>query len=71
VRFAFWRLDRVPIAGLVLGSFGAGLLIAGVPLWIKLRIWRSRARALEARLGPPETAVEERNLRPPRMPPRH
>ena len=36
VRFALWRLDGVPIAGLVLGSLGAGLLIAGLPLWIKL-----------------------------------
>lgn len=71
VRFAFWRLDRVPIAGLVLGSLGAGVLIAGLPLWIKLRIWRSRARALEARVGRSETTFEEPSRRPSRMPPQH
>ena len=68
VRFLFWRLDRVPIATLVLVSFGAGLLIAAVPLAIRLGIWRSRARSLEARIGTREAAAAERNreaLRPP------
>jgi uncharacterized integral membrane protein len=51
IRFALWRLDGVPIAGLVLGSLGAGLLLAGLPLWIKMGIWRSRARSLQTRLG--------------------
>ncbi len=51
VRFALWRLDGVPIASLVLGSLGAGLLIAGLPLWIKLSVWRARARSLETRVG--------------------
>lgn len=46
VRFALWRLDGVPIASLVLGSLGAGL-----PLWIKLSVWRARARSLETRVG--------------------
>jgi uncharacterized integral membrane protein len=59
VRFAIWRLEGVPIAGLVLGSLGAGLVIAGVPLWIKLGIWRSRARSLQTRLGMLDTASDE------------
>jgi len=69
VRFVIWRLEGVPIAGLVLGSLGAGLLIAGVPLWIKLGIWRKRARALEARVGTLETTAEERDRQPLRTPP--
>src|SRR3990172_3094058 len=68
VRFAFWRLDGVPIAGLVLGSLGAGLLIAGLPLWIKLSVWRARARSLETRVGALEAAVEERDRQLLRMP---
>jgi uncharacterized integral membrane protein len=32
VRFVLWRPDGVPIASLALGSLGAGLLIAGLPL---------------------------------------
>jgi uncharacterized integral membrane protein len=59
VRLAIWRLDGVPIAGLVLGSLGAGLLIAAIPLWIKLGIWRSRARSLQTRLGAIETSADK------------
>jgi len=68
VRFLFWRLERVPIAALVIVSFVAGLLIAAVPLGIKLGIWRSRARAREVRVAMLEAAVAERDrqaLRPP------
>lgn len=71
VKFALWQVGGVPIAGLVLGSLAAGLLIAGVPLWIKLGVWRARARSLETRVKMLEGAVEERDrqiLRPP--PPR-
>jgi len=32
VRFVLWRPDGVPIASLALGSLGAGLLIADLPL---------------------------------------
>ena len=68
VRFLFWRLERVPLATLVLVSFGAGLLIAAVPLAIRLGIWRSRARSQQARAGMLEAAAGERDrqaLRPP------
>lgn len=78
VRFLFWRLERVPIAALVLVSFIAGLLLAGVPLAVRLGIWRSRARSREARVTALEAAAAERDrlaLRPPaperdRQPPR-
>ena len=69
VRFALWRLDGVPIASLVLGSLGAGLLIAGLPFWIKLSVWRSRARSLQTRVGTLEAAVGERDRQLLRMPP--
>jgi uncharacterized integral membrane protein len=69
VRFAFWRLEGMPIASLVLGSLGAGLLISGVPLWIKLSVWRRRAHSLETRVTMLERAVEERDRQLLRMPP--
>jgi len=59
VRFAIWRLDGVPIAGLVLGALGAGFLIVGVPLGIKLAIWRSRARSLQSRLETLDNAADK------------
>ena len=48
VRFIVWNLDGVPLAGLILGAFGAGLVIAGVPLGIQRWRARSQARRLEA-----------------------
>lgn len=69
VKFALWKLGGVPIAGLVLGSLGAGLLIAGLPLWIRLSVWRSRARSLDTRVKMLQGAVEERDRQILRMPP--
>jgi len=68
VRFAIWRLDAVPIAGLVLGSLGAGLLIAGVPLLIKLGIWRSRARSLQTQLGTLDASADKARQQTPKSP---
>lgn len=69
VRFLFWRLEAVPLALLILASFGAGLLIAGVPLAIRVGIWRSRARAREARVGALEAVAAERDRQAFRPPP--
>jgi uncharacterized integral membrane protein len=69
VRFVVWRLE-VPLAGLVLASLGAGLLIAGLPLAVKLSVWRSRARSHETRAGMLEAAVAERDRQLLRMPPK-
>jgi uncharacterized integral membrane protein len=69
VRFLLWRLETVPVAILVLAALGAGLVIAGLPLGIKLRVWRSRARSLETRARMLETAVGERDRQILRMPP--
>lgn len=70
VRFLFWRVEAVPLATLILASFGAGLLLAGVPLAIRLGVWRSRARAREARVGRLEEVVAERDRHALRPPPR-
>ena len=48
VRFIIWNLDGIPLAGLILGAFAAGLLIAGVPLSIQRWRARSQTRRLEA-----------------------
>ena len=61
VRFLIWRLEAVPVAGLVLASLIVGLLIAGVPLGVRLGVWRSRARSLESRVG----ERDRQALRPP------
>src|SRR5215470_13302825 len=70
VRLLVWKVDSIPLAALVLASLGAGLLIAGVPLAIKLSVWRARARSHEARANNLEAAVEERDRRLLRMPPK-
>ncbi len=67
VRFLVWRAEAMPVAGLVLASLIAGLLIAGLPLAIRLGVWRSRARSLEARLN---ATVQERDRQTPQAPPR-
>ena len=67
VRFLFWRVQAVPVAGLVLASLIAGLLIAGLPLAIRLGVWRSRARSLESRV---KATAEERDRPTPRTSPR-
>lgn len=63
IRFLVWTLDGVPVAALVLLSLAAGLIIAGVPLWLGRWRLRSRARALEARV-----ATLERPSSPPPAP---
>jgi uncharacterized integral membrane protein len=68
VRLLIWRLETVPVAVLVLVALGAGLLIAGLPLAIKLGVWRSRARSFESRARMLETAVGERDRQLLKMP---
>jgi uncharacterized integral membrane protein len=70
VRFLVWRLEAVPLAGLVLATLGAGLLIAGLPLAIRLSVWRARARTQETRASMLQAAVEERDRQLLRLPPK-
>jgi uncharacterized integral membrane protein len=65
VRFLVWSLDGVPLAGLILGAFTAGLIIAGVPLAVHRWQARSRLRRLEAQLRTLEARREQTPLPPP------
>jgi uncharacterized integral membrane protein len=66
VRFLVWNLEGVPLAGLILGAFAAGLVIAGVPLAIQR--WRARSHA--RRLGAHVRNLEAHRDKTPEPPPR-
>jgi uncharacterized integral membrane protein len=59
VRFAIWEYADVPLAAVVLGSLGVGILIAAGPLWFRLLAARSRVRKLSA-ARPPESTPPDR-----------
>ena len=72
VRVFVWNLAGVPLAGLILGAFAAGLVIAGIPLAIQRWRARARARRLEARVRELEAAAAQRDktlVTPPRPAP--
>lgn len=54
VRFLVWQMDAVPLAAVVLVSLAAGVVVAGVPLWLRLWWLRGRLRARRAEPAPPE-----------------
>jgi hypothetical protein len=64
VHFIVWKLDGIPLAGIILGAFAAGLVIAGVPLGIQRWRARSQLRRLEARLRTLEAQQAELQKRP-------
>jgi uncharacterized integral membrane protein len=61
VRFLIWTVDGLPLAAVTLTALAIGLVVAGVPMWI--RSWRaqSRARASEARVAMLEKVVADRD----------
>jgi uncharacterized integral membrane protein len=61
VRFLVWTLDGLPLAAVALASLGTGLVVAGLPLWIRSWRWHSRARSAEARVATLEKALAERD----------
>lgn len=61
VRFLVWTLPGLPLAGLVLLAFGLGLVIAGLPLWLRSWRWRAKARSLESRVAGLERALADRD----------
>jgi uncharacterized integral membrane protein len=72
VRFIAWSVDGVPLAGLILGSLAAGLLIAGIPLLIQRSKARRQAARLTARVKELEATPPQRDrtlLSPPSAPP--
>jgi uncharacterized integral membrane protein len=57
VRFIVWSIDAVPVAALVLLSLMAGLIVAGVPLWLQRWRLRARIRTLQQRVAQLESAA--------------
>jgi uncharacterized integral membrane protein len=53
VKFLVWEVADVPVAAVVLASFGVGVLAVGIPALFKLWRLRSRlARAEKAAIAP-------------------
>jgi uncharacterized integral membrane protein len=73
VRFLIWTLEGLPLAAVALIALGLGLVVVGLPLWIRSWRWRSRALAAEARVATLDKALAEREQalmrRPPPPPP--
>ena len=61
LRFLAWSIENVPLAGAVLLSLAAGILLAAAPLSIARLRWRRRARALETRVEMLESALSTRD----------
>ena len=53
-----WPPHTTPLAALAIGMAG-GVLIAGVPLAMWARMWRRRARSLDARVAVAEGILEQ------------
>jgi uncharacterized integral membrane protein len=51
VTFLAWSTREVPVSGLVLAALAAGIVVAGVPLWVQRWRLRARARTLERRVA--------------------
>ena len=69
VRFLVWTLDGLPVAAVALASLGIGLVVAGVPLWLRSWRWRSQARSAETRAAMLDKALAERDQALLRRPP--
>ena len=69
VRFLVWTLDGLPVAAVALASLAIGLVVAGVPLWLRSWRWRSQARSAEARAAMLDKALAERDQALLRRPP--
>jgi uncharacterized integral membrane protein len=61
VRFLIWTVESVPVAGVALASLAVGLVVAALPLWIRVWRWHSRARSAEARIAMLEKNLVERD----------
>jgi uncharacterized integral membrane protein len=61
VRFLVWTLEGLPLAAVALVSLIVGLIVAGLPLWIRGWRWRSQARSAQARAAMLDKALAERD----------
>jgi uncharacterized integral membrane protein len=68
IRLLIWGLPEVPLAGVILVSVAAGIVLAGVPLWVERWRLRARVRSLETRLTAAE-ALHGEHDRGPTSPP--
>lgn len=66
IRFLIWRVDDIALAGVILASVAAGIVLVGVPLWFDRWRLRARARTLEARLATVEALLADRERAPER-----
>jgi uncharacterized integral membrane protein len=64
VRFLFWSLDGTPLATVILVSVAAGIVLAGLPLWVDRWRLRVRTRTLETRLASAEVRAAEHEAPP-------
>ena len=60
VHFLVWTVNDLPLAAVALIAFGTGLVLAGLPLWMRTWRWRSRARSCESRIATLERTLAER-----------
>ena len=73
VRFLAWTLPETSTAAVMLAALAAGLIVAGLPLWLQRWRLRSRLRTLEAKVQQLESALADRDralldTRPPKTP---
>lgn len=61
VQFLVWTLEGLPVAAVALVSLAIGLIVAGLPLWIRSWRWRSQARSAQARAAMLDKALAERD----------
>ncbi len=61
VQFLMWTLEGLPVAAVALVSLAIGLVVAGLPLWIRSWRWRSQARSAQARAAMLDKALAERD----------
>lgn len=61
VRFLMWTVESVPVAGVALASLAVGLVVAALPLCVRVWRWHSRARSAEARIAMLEKNLVERD----------
>ena len=61
VRFLVWTFEGLPLAAVTLTAVATGIVVVGVPLWIRSWRWRSRARSAEARVATLEATLADRD----------
>jgi uncharacterized integral membrane protein len=61
LRFLTWTVPSVSLAALTLLAFAAGVVAAGVPLWLDRWRARTRVRTLERQVAQLETSLADRD----------